>query len=136
MNILRQDVLFIYLDTQEFFDRCRVFGAIQTLDRYVARGDRAGMRVQCGFHPGGEGVNVRLGRLGITGRGHQSPAQFAQRLLPNFRIGLGVLDVQSVKRQTAGFQGLVVAIDAIGVDHRTVRVCRGLSEGSRQDQDP
>ena len=38
LNILRQNVLLVHLDTQESFHRRGVFGAIQALHRHVARG--------------------------------------------------------------------------------------------------
>ena len=133
LNILRQSVLLVHIDTQESSHRRSVLGAAEALDRHVARRLTLGVGIEIILHPRAERIDILLLRLGITGRRHQTPSQLAQDLLPDLRVLRGRLEVHAVQGQAAGPGSRIMAADAVAVQHRAVliRPACGRRRGGR-----
>ena len=129
MSCGRTSVAFTSTPTK-CFHRRGVLGAIQTLDRHMARLRTFGMGVEGVLHPGDERIDILLRRLRTARRRHQMSAQFAQRFLPDLRVIRGGLEVQAVQREAAGLRARVVAADAVGVQHRAMWIRRGSPQAS------
>ena len=61
-------------------------------------------------------IHIRLGRLLLAGRGHKTPTQLVDGLLPNLRFLASVAQVHGVQREAARPVLGVVAINAIALD--------------------
>ena len=115
LDVLRQNVLRIHVHTHQSFHRCGVLGAIQALDRHIARLRTFGVGVERVLHPGDERIHILLRRLRIARRRHQMSAQLAQGLLPDPRVIRRGLEIQAVQREAADLRARVVAGEAVGV---------------------
>ena len=74
------------------------------------------------FEPAGQRVVGRRVGPRPPGRRHRAGAQLRDDAFPHLGIGARVLDVERVERQPGGLQPLVVAGDAVPVEHRARRV--------------
>ncbi len=136
-DVLRQDVG-LDVHTHQSLNGCGVLGAVEALDRHMARLRTFGMGIEIVLHPGNERIDIFLRRLRRARRRHQMSAQLAQGLLPDLRVVRRSLEVEGVERDAAGFQARVVAGDAVGVQHRAMLIgtdCgSGLTLGFLQDR--
>ena len=120
----------IDLQVQQIADGVRVLQAVEAMN-----GRPAGIRlcgggaVEGGLQPRRERVVGRGVRPRAARRGHRLRTQLLEDLLPNIGVYPDVLDVDGVEGEVPRQQALVVAGDAVAVEHRPPS--RGVGRGWR-----
>ncbi len=115
------------LVVEQIADRVRVFGAVQARQRLGARVRRpAPGRVEILLEPARRGVQHRAIRALLALRRHEPRAQLAHGGLPDLGVGAEVPMTELLERYAAGKIVVVMAAQAVAVDHLPVRPAFGL----------
>ena len=133
----RQDLLGVYFHPHQFFDRGGEFGAVQSLDRHVARMfGGVGMRIDGVFKVGNQGVDRFLRGLVLPGGRHQATTQADNGFFPHLRVVTGLIEAEGVQIEAAGPIFAVMAFDAVSLQGFVQRrgCLLGLSLGHRGQQ--
>ena len=107
--------------------RAAVLRAVEAMDRRPA-GIRIVQRnpIQRRLQPRHDRLGLGVSRPRPAGRRHAAGAELAQHLLPYGRIRRDVADVPSLQAQAGGLEPVVVATQAIAVEHGPVWGSGGL----------
>ena len=119
----RQQGRDVDLDLQQVAHRVAVLGPVQTVERFGAAhpGVAGGGPVEPRLKIRHEGPRVAAVRPGPPGGRHRADLQLADHLLPDRRVEGDVRQVGRVEGEPRRAQPLVVADDAVTVEHRPVR---------------
>ena len=121
------------VEGQQVSDGVLILGTIQTPQRLRAARirPRGGGLVERCFQPREQGPAIVHRGLRHAGRRHRARAKFAHDLLPDLGAGTRIGDVGLVQHQAGGLELLVVAGDAVAIEHLTLARPRSRRAASR-----
>ncbi len=134
--VTRQQRREIGLDAEQIADRIGVLGAIQAMHLRRRRVRRlAGCRVERADERRQEFLALLLRRLGNVARRHEADVELVDHLFPDGRIGMHIRRIAALEGQLGREIDIVVAIDAIALDHRPLTLELGLRRTGAQHPD-
>ena len=119
--IRREQRRHIDVEIEEVAHRAAIFRAVQAMDRRAARVRIVERNlVQGGLEPRHDRLGLGVRRSRPVGRRHAAGAELPEHLLPHGRILADVTDIPALQAQPGGLQPVVVAGQAVAVEHGPV----------------